>query len=45
MVSGLKSTLLNLVKTQPLLDEGTEAWILDTFLWAYQEFDGDALLN
>lgn len=45
MVSGLKNTLLNLVKTQPLIDEGTEAWILDTFLWAYQEFDGDVLLK
>ncbi|MCF6457620.1 hypothetical protein [Pseudoalteromonas sp. MMG024] len=45
MTFGFKNTLLNIIKTQPVVDQHSEAWILDTFLWVYQEFDGDVLLN
>lgn len=32
--------MLSLFKSSPLIDELEESWILDTFLWAYELFDG-----
>ena len=32
--------LLSLFKTQPFLDESTTNWILDTYAWACEQFDG-----
>lgn len=44
MLSALKNTVSSVLTPQPLLDESTESWIIDTFLWAYNEFDGQHLL-
>ena len=32
--------MLSIFKPSPLLDENTEAWLIDAFLWAFDEFDG-----
>ena len=45
MISGLKESIKNLVVAQPVVDSATEEWLLDTFLWAYHEFDGALLLE
>jgi hypothetical protein len=37
--------MLSFFKTKPLLDETSEAWLLDTFAWLYHEFDGPAWLT
>ncbi len=34
-------TMLSWLKPSPLLEEQEQQWLLDTFLWAYEHFDGD----
>lgn len=37
--------MLSFFKPKPLLDETTEAWLLETFAWLYHEFDGPTWLK
>lgn len=40
-----KNNMFSWLKPSPLLDANEQQWLLDTFLWAYEHFDGDYFLN
>lgn len=37
--------MLALFKSKPLLDEQEQQWLIDTFIWATENFDSDFFLN
>lgn len=39
------ASLKNLFNSQPLLDQGSQQWIIDTFAWAIKEFDQSVFIN
>lgn len=41
IITGLKNNLAGWIQPKPVIDQHTEAWLLETFLWAYSEFDGE----
>ena len=37
--------MLALFKSKPLLDEQEQQWLIDTFVWAVENFDSDYFIN
>ncbi|MFY8274034.1 hypothetical protein AAEU32_07910 [Pseudoalteromonas sp. SSDWG2] len=37
--------MFNWLKPAPLLEQSEQQWLLDTFLWAYEHFDGDYFMK
>ena len=37
--------MLSLFKSSPLLSEEETQWLIDTFVWAFEHFDGDYFLS
>lgn len=37
--------MLSLFKVSPLLSDEETQWLIDTFVWAFEHFDGEYFLN